>query len=55
MRASVGCMVDDATLHQLSLSRDEYHLLLDRLPSPPKDFDLPLLRALRRKQSGYRK
>ncbi len=39
-------MVDDATLHQLSLSRDEYQLILDRLGREPNEVELGMLGAV---------
>jgi phosphoribosylformylglycinamidine (FGAM) synthase-like enzyme len=39
-------MVDDATLHQLSLSRDEYRLILDRFGREPNEVELGMIGAL---------
>ena len=47
-------MVDDATLHQLSLSRDEYQLILDRLGRAPNEVELGMLGALWSEHCGYK-
>ena len=47
-------MVDDATLHQLSLSRDEYRLIVERLGREPNDVELGMFGALWSEHCGYK-
>jgi phosphoribosylformylglycinamidine synthase len=47
-------MVDDATLHQLSLSRDEYQLIVERLGREPNDVELGMFGALWSEHCGYK-
>jgi phosphoribosylformylglycinamidine (FGAM) synthase-like enzyme len=47
-------MVDDATLHQLSLSRDEYGLILERLGREPNAVELGMFGALWSEHCGYK-
>jgi phosphoribosylformylglycinamidine synthase len=50
----VNLMVDDATLHQLSLSRDEYRLIVERLGREPNDVELGIFGALWSEHCGYK-
>src|SRR5215211_1937405 len=47
-------MVDDATLHQLSLSREEYQLIVERLGREPNDVELGMFGALWSEHCGYK-
>ncbi|MGH2598874.1 MAG: phosphoribosylformylglycinamidine synthase subunit PurL, partial [Dehalococcoidia bacterium] len=47
-------MVDDATLHQLSLSRDEYGLIVERLGREPNEVELGMFGALWSEHCGYK-
>ena len=46
--------VDDATLHQLSLSRDEYRLIVERLGREPNEVELGMFGALWSEHCGYK-
>src|SRR5215216_339292 len=47
-------MVDDATLHQLSLSREEYQLIVERLGREPNEVELGMFGALWSEHCGYK-
>src|SRR5918995_1819890 len=47
-------MVHDATLHQLSLSRDEYALIVERLGREPNEVELGMFGALWSEHCGYK-
>jgi phosphoribosylformylglycinamidine synthase len=46
--------VDDATLHQLSLSREEYRLIVERLGREPNEVELGMFGALWSEHCGYK-
>src|SRR5262249_21751911 len=47
-------MVSDATLHQLSLSREEYALICERLGREPNELELGMFGALWSEHCGYK-
>jgi len=47
-------MVDNATLHQLSLSREEYRLIVERLGREPNEVELGMFGALWSEHCGYK-
>src|SRR5215216_3565052 len=51
---SVDDMVDDATLHQLSLSREEYQLIVERLGREPNLVELGMFGAMWSEHCGYK-